>query len=254
MKKGQKMSEEQRLGMCGENNPMFGRIGEKHHLYGTKHSSQTKELMIKNHLGMKGKRHSDETKKRMSLSQTGKTRTEETKRKIGEASRNRPSISEETRKNMSRSHLGHKTSEETKRKIGEKNKISCKGKKQTESAKQKIREYQISHPNRSFKDTNIEKIAEEELKFRNINYKKQFPLYGIAKVDFYLPEHKIVIQCDGCFWHGCPTCDLRKEKYKREREEKQDLVLKENGLKVFRFWGHEIEKDIKECINRINFN
>jgi G:T-mismatch repair DNA endonuclease (very short patch repair protein) len=52
------------------------------------------------------------------------------------------------------------------------------------------------------KDTKIELKVEKELKRRNINYQKQISLYPRAMVDFYLPEYRIVIQCDGDYWHN----------------------------------------------------
>ena len=52
------------------------------------------------------------------------------------------------------------------------------------------------------KDTSIELKMERELKRNNIYYQKQVPLCKIAIVDFYLSEQKIVIECDGDYWHN----------------------------------------------------
>ena len=75
----------------------------------------------------------------------------------------------------------------------------------------------------------------------------------IAIVDFYLPELNTVIQCDGCYWHGCPvhfpnTTVLQKNKKKRDA--KQDFILEAGGLKVHRFWEHEINQSAEECIKK----
>jgi hypothetical protein len=43
---GFKHSEETIAKMSGENNPMFGRIGENHHLFGKSHSAETKAPLI----------------------------------------------------------------------------------------------------------------------------------------------------------------------------------------------------------------
>ncbi len=109
--------------------------------------------------------------------------------------------------------------------------------------KQKIREWQVNHPNLIFKDTSIELKVEAELIKRNINYQKQVPLCKIAIVDFYLPEYRIVIQCDGDYWHN------RSET--KEKDERQNKVLAFNGFNVYRFWEHEINKSVEECINRV---
>lgn len=99
--------------------------------------------------------------------------------------------------------------------------------------------------NKFFKDTSIERKIEEELKKRNLNYQKQVRLCNVARVDFYLPEYRIVIQCDGNYWHNLPG--------RREKDERQDNILKFNGFNIYRFWGSEINKSVKDCIDKIKF-
>lgn len=67
---------------------------------------------------MYGKRHSEETKQKMSESQKGKVLTEEHRRNIGKTSKGRIPT-EETRAKMSKAHNGKVFSEEHKMKIGE---------------------------------------------------------------------------------------------------------------------------------------
>jgi len=173
-----------------------------------------------------------EKKRGIATRGTGWKQSEETKRKIGLAN--------------SIALKGKKLSKETKKKISEK----MKGKTHTKEVKQRLREWNINNPNRKFKDTSIELRMEIELLRRNINYQKQVPLCKIAIVDFYLPEHRIVIQCDGCFYHGCPIHNPNYIKNK-ERDERQDKVLTFNGFNVYRFWEHEINKSVEKCINKI---
>lgn len=120
-----------------------------------------------------------------------------------------------------------------------------KGTKASEETKQKKREWMIEHPNRVFKDTKIELKMEAELQRRGINYEKQVPLCKVARVDFYLPEYRIVIQCDGDYWHNLPKV--------KERGIKQDSVLTFNGFNVYRFWEHEIKESVEYCVDKINF-
>ena len=110
-------------------------------------------------------------------------------------------------------------------------------------ARENIRQRMINNPNRIFKDTSIELKIESELKDRNVYYKKQVPLYKIAIVDFYLPDYKVVIQCDGDYWHNLPG--------RREKDIRQDLVLTSEGLNVYRFWEHEINESKEMCINKV---
>lgn len=147
---------------------------------------------------------------------------------------------------------GRKQSEEIKQNLREKlkgkhlslNTEFKKGHLISIEVKKKISKWQINNPNRKFKDTSIELKVEAELQRRNINYQKQVPLCNIAIVDFYLPEYRIVIQCDGDYWHNLSGS--------KERDEKQDKVLIFNGFNVYRFWEYEINKSIEKCINKIN--
>lgn len=172
-----------------------------------------------------------EFKKKMKDVMKGKTgvykRTDKAKRKMGEVKKGkkRPLFSEKHRK-----------------KIGKANSIALKGHKLSKETKIKIREWHINHPNKKFKDTSIELKVEAELQRRNINYQKQVPLCNIAIVDFYLPEYRIVIQCDGNYWHNRIGA--------KERDERQDKVLIFNGFNVYRFWEHEINESVKNCVNK----
>ena len=94
------------------------------------------------------------------------------------------------------------------------------------------------------KDTIIELKVEAELQKRGINYQKQVRLCKGAVVDFYLPEYKMVIECDGDYWHNRIGC--------KEKDEQRDKILTLNGFDVHHFWEHEINKSVKKCINRIN--
>lgn len=109
--------------------------------------------------------------------------------------------------------------------------------------KKKMIEQHINNPPRIFKNTSIELKMEAELQKRNINYQKQVPLCKIAIVDFYLPEYRIVVQCDGDYWHNKIGA--------KEKDERQDKVLTFNGFNVYRFWEHEINESVKECVDKI---
>jgi very-short-patch-repair endonuclease len=199
-------------------------------------TEKMRENMSKSHIGKapwnKGKIgiYTKETIKKMSLSKKGKHFSPNTEFKKGL----HYSVDTEFKK-------GHKMSEEEKRKFIE----SRKGYRHSEETKRKMREMRIKNPSSIFKDTKIEIKIEDELIKRNINYQKQVPLCKVAIVDFYLPEYRIVIQADGDYWHNR---DGRKE-----RDERQDKVLTFNGFNVYRFWEHEINKSVKECIDKIKF-
>ncbi len=92
----------------------------------------------------------------------------------------------------------------------------------------------------------------------NRNY-KELP----GKPDFYFSNKKLAIFVDGCYWHGCPVCGhipkTRSEFWKakiernKERDEKYNKELAKLGIKVIRFWEHELKDkiDLEKSINKI---
>ena len=97
----------------------------------------------------KGRKHSEETKRKISEAKKGKPRSEETKKKLSEAHKGKPAwnkgkhASEETKKKISEAlrgqaawNKGSHISEETKRKISE----AKKGKQMSEETKKKLSE------------------------------------------------------------------------------------------------------------------
>jgi len=122
---------------------------------------------------------------------------------------------------------------------------SAKGKYVSEITRDKIRKNTINqHIKGLFPQTNtlIERIMEKELKYNNIKFEHPFP-FGRFVCDFAIPEKKLIIECDGDYWHN------------REDVKKKDLAknsyLKVAGWKVIRFWEHEIKSDITYCVKRI---
>lgn len=208
---------------------------------GVKHTLETRQKMSAH---IKSEQH----RKRLSIAQTGKKQTPETIAKM---------------KTFQKGHVswlkGKKHSEKTCKKISL-NGIgrTHKGNKDfrhTEEAKQKIRESLISGirfiPTK-FKDTSIELAMESELTSRGVLFLKQTPLCKIAVVDFYLPEYQIVIECDGCFFHGCELHgSLKYHQDSIARDKKKNEILSLNGFRVFRFWEHEIKNSVEECVNSI---
>jgi len=92
-------------------------------------------------------------------------------------------------------------------------------------------------------DTAIEREIERGLKKNHIYYKKCIPLCNITVADFYLPQYKLVIYADGDYWHSLPLV--------KNRDKKQNIILKQNGYQVLRFQENEINKSVDNCIRRI---
>tara|TARA_R110001583_G_scaffold30477_9_gene105425 strand:- start:1076 stop:1540 length:465 start_codon:yes stop_codon:yes gene_type:complete len=112
------------------------------------------------------------------------------------------------------------------------------------------------------------KNSKPELLFRKALWKKGVR-YRIntkklpGKPDVSIQKYKLAIFVDGEFWHGY-NWNERKKKLntnrdfwipKIERNMQRDLevnsALHDLGYTVFRFWEHEIKKELEKCINDV---
>ena len=276
MKKGQRASEETRRKM------REAKTGYIPWNKGRKTGVITLGSFTKGHIpwnkGVKGGQISDETRKKMS--RAGRERASlslEIREKISKARMGHPYYppshdglerwkakmrilmtgkrnprfgkkgSNEERRKKSEAHKGLHHSEETILRI----KSSNLGKKRSDETRKRISLFRLNNPNKVFRDTKIELAVEAELKNRGIVFRKQVPLHQIARVDFFLPELMMVIQCDGCYWHGCPTHFPEDPMKRRPQDERQDIALKSKGLTIYRFWEHEINKSVGECLDGV---
>lgn len=103
-------------------------------------------------------------------------------------------------------------------------------------------------------DLKMKKILKEN-KIRFEMYPKMF-----GNPDFVLKNKKIIIFCDGDFWHGYkyhekkrPAKKFWRDKIERnmQRDKRITRKLRRDGWSVLRFWEHDIEKRTSVCINRI---
>ena len=64
-------------------------------------------------------------------------------------------------------------------------------------------------------ETTIEKKVRQALEKSNLKFKQEFKI-GIYRADFLIQGKKMIIECDGDYWHKIPGAidrDLRKDKY-----------------------------------------
>jgi|GEM_PF-1046217 len=131
--------------------------------------------------------------------------------------------------------------------------------KHTEKLSESHKEYYRKHPEALLqlkeirsriiypkKDSKIEVKLQGALQKAGINFTKHYPFYNKeceTRIDVVLPDNKIAIYCDGDYWHNLPSYKIR--------DEKINAVLAKEGWTVLRFWEHEINSDIDNCVNRI---
>lgn len=117
------------------------------------------------------------------------------------------------------------------------------------------------------KDSSIEIKIQEILSNLHIEYftHKYMHIEHGYQCDILIPKQetegviipqKTIIECDGCFWHGCKKCDKGHLKNIAKRKSLDNLRTKElqdKGFKIIRLWEHEIrEMVLSEFKKRIN--
>lgn len=90
--------------------------------------------------------------------------------------------------------------------------------------------------------SSIEIMIANELRRRNINFIQQVMILNRYKVDFLI-EDCIIIEADGDYWHNLPNI--------KEKDNKRDVILDAERFIIFRFWEHEIRKDVSKCVDKI---
>jgi len=107
------------------------------------------------------------------------------------------------------------------------------------------------------KDTKIEKKTAQLLRKNRLHYRRFPKVFGSPD---FIVEKKILVFCDGNFWHGYqydkkkkPPKKFWRDKIERnmERDRKVSRTLRRDGWSVIRIWEHDIEKRPAACLRRI---
>ena len=89
--------------------------------------------------------------------------------------------------------------------------------------------------------TSIEVAMQAELERRGIEFDAQYDFNGKFKPDFILHEYKIIIECDGDYWHRLPEVV--------SRDKRKNAYYKACGYSTHRFWESEINADVEACVD-----
>ena len=107
------------------------------------------------------------------------------------------------------------------------------------------------------RDTKIEKNMSSLLRKNKIRYRRFPKVFGSP--DFVV-EKKLLVFCDGDFWHGYgygkkkkPRKKFWRDKIERNmvRDRKVTRKLRADGWSVIRLWEHDIEKRPESCVRKI---
>lgn len=112
---------------------------------------------------------------------------------------------------------------------------------------------QISSGRMPKSNTSIEKIMAKTLVEMKIPFEFQ-KIYGFWVFDFFLPNKKTFIECDGDYWHGNPDkfkIFNKTQKNNISRGKAKDNYAKKHGYKVIRFWESEINEELENVKKKI---
>ena len=107
------------------------------------------------------------------------------------------------------------------------------------------------------RDTKIEKKMAQLLRKNKMHYRRFPKIFGSP--DFVV-EKKLLVFCDGDFWHGYqysrkkkPPKKFWRDKIERnmERDRKVGRKLRADGWHVVRLWEHDIETSPEKCVGKI---
>ncbi len=108
------------------------------------------------------------------------------------------------------------------------------------------------------KDTSIELLLRRALFKRGVRYRKNAKSI-LGTPDIAIKKYKLLIFCDGDFWHGKEYHGVKthewfwneKIKRNRERDLEYTIRLRDEGWTVLRFWESEIKKDVEKCVDKV---
>ena len=164
-------------------------------------------------------------------------------------------------------HRGHKWSEESKKRFSE-SLTGKKGRKHSAKAKsnislgvknsvakwyswwnslsveEKAEKMKKVWEGNNKRETSIEKKVREQLQQSGLSFKSQL---CICKnrfiVDFYLPDLKLVIECNGDYWHS------REERKRRDKLLEEYVLMK--GKRILWLWEKDIRAEGFDVCNHI---
>lgn len=130
---------------------------------------------------------------------------------------------------------------------GEKNPFF--GKTHTDATKEKLREATAKQRSQTMVLPTIpEKMVHQELDRLGVRYLTEQAI-GRFCVDVLVPDKRLIIFVDGCYWHACP------KHFPQAKKPKTDAAripyLTKCGYRVGVLWEHEIQENVHGCLTRL---
>ena len=100
----------------------------------------------------------------------------------------------------------------------------------------------------------LERIMAVFLKRRGVRYEQQkrFSFIGRKSLDFYLPDYKIAIECQGV-QHYKKNCGLFGGENQQKRDILKEKECKENGIKIVYYTDYKNKKIVPKRFKKSTF-
>lgn len=96
---------------------------------------------------------------------------------------------------------------------------------------------------RSGKETGPEKTVREELERLGLKFKSQALIKRMpyAVWDFVLKKQQVLIEVDGCYWHGCAVCRYPTPPRKATEDKRKNTLALNAGWRLIRIPEHAVK-------------
>jgi DNA mismatch endonuclease, patch repair protein len=200
----------------------------------------------------------------------GKALSEEHKQHLSEACIKSEEVQNHILKLNKEFHVGRKRSAETCKNLSDSSFLKGRTLEEAFGIEEANRLKNLSRKGRMSqifpkKATSIEKKIWAELEARNLIFEKNKSLLGHTQPDAFI-EPNICIYADGCYFHFClvhkqgnfdkdgnlrttPHAIVNSQRPQSDKNTNEELH--KTGYKVFRFWEHDIKKDVSACVDQI---
>lgn len=99
------------------------------------------------------------------------------------------------------------------------------------------------------------KFAKEFLEKLGVKYEEQFEAKDIKRFyDFYLPDYRVLIECDGDYYHGYGKVHEEKSPMQKKNA-RVDEIKNEwaalHGIPLIRIWEHDINENPQKVLDML---
>ena len=223
----------------------------------------SEETRIRISQALKGRTKPPEWRAKLSAANTGKRPTPAARENMSRAQRKRTPVfgrkaSPVTREKMRLAHAGKRPSAETRAKIG----AAHRGKTISFETRTKLRDAarrQFASPEaraacsarsarqlesgRSKKqNTKPERAVAAWLTAHGVEHLRQRAVPGVpgAVWDFVLPDLHLIVEADGCYWHGCEACGFPGLTKNQVNDARKNALAGAAGWRLLRLKEHDI--------------